>query len=237
MTYNIIKDEEELKKFIEWLPDLEQDEGYYISLLCRRKYNSDKKIPSNMDMIKRTVTSKKHLLMSIRQFEIKKGQYSVNEIELDDEALAMYILPNPRSYRKTWSMMAMNAITFLENNQSFPNPESYSLSCLAKCPSKKRFIDVDIDLNEGDEISIESLYEYLDDKINKDAIDAIIRTRGGYHVLINQEKILIDYKKTWYSQISEMKNDKFKDVSINSDRMLPIPGCIQGGFVPKIYFN
>ena len=33
MNYKIIKDEKELKKFIDWLPQLEDGQKFYISLL------------------------------------------------------------------------------------------------------------------------------------------------------------------------------------------------------------
>ena len=42
MNYTIIKDTQELLKFINWLPDLEEDECFYVVLMARSKYHSSK---------------------------------------------------------------------------------------------------------------------------------------------------------------------------------------------------
>lgn len=46
MNYQIIKDEDALVSFIEWLPELETNELYYLSLFARKKY-ANAEIKSN----------------------------------------------------------------------------------------------------------------------------------------------------------------------------------------------
>ena len=43
--YEIIKDEEALKDFIDWLPELGGDLSYYVSLLARNKYLEQINVP------------------------------------------------------------------------------------------------------------------------------------------------------------------------------------------------
>ena len=37
-NYKIISDPDALKEFIEWLPELEDNEKFYLSLFARKKY-------------------------------------------------------------------------------------------------------------------------------------------------------------------------------------------------------
>ena len=66
MNYKIITDEAKLKEFIDWLPDLREDECYYIALFCRKKYTD--KLKSDKLQLKR-VTSKKENIKKFLAFD------------------------------------------------------------------------------------------------------------------------------------------------------------------------
>ncbi len=53
-------------------------------------------------------------------------------------------------------------------------------------------------------------------------------TRGGCHILIDPAKVVSEHKN-WYPILSE----SLGEVDQAGDLMLPIPGCTQGGFVPR----
>lgn len=93
---------------------------------------------------------------------------------------------------------------------------------------------MDIDFREGKGCSLENLYNWLRDNsiINAEAIAGnIIKTRGGYHILVETEKIAEEYKKKWYNNFTQTKSDIFT-VMANSDNMVPVPGCTQSNFSP-----
>lgn len=78
MNYQIIKDSRSLIDFINWLPELQPHETYYLSLLARNKY-----IPAEYRFIKKDklslkrVTATKDLIYTkIRQMEVEYGAYS-----------------------------------------------------------------------------------------------------------------------------------------------------------------
>ena len=81
-----------------------------------------------------------------------------------------------------------------------------------------------------DKVELDAVYPTLLEYVNKDAI-SIIKTRGGFHVLITMNKIEPKYKKTWYNNISKIPGCDIRD----TDGLIPIPGTFQGGFVPVLH--
>lgn len=55
----------------------------------------------------------------------------------------------------------------------------------------------------------------------------VLKTRGGFHLLIELAKIAPPYIKTWHKNITVLDG-----LDIKGDNLIPIPGCIQGGYMP-----
>ena len=94
MNYSIVRDEAAFRIFIDWLPELQENEKYYLSLFARRKYSEV--VTTDKANLKRFATDKKRMLEKVRQLECAEGTYIAKEVAVPAEALALYISVNPR---------------------------------------------------------------------------------------------------------------------------------------------
>ena len=144
------------------------------------------------------------------------------------ESLVVYIHPNPRSQKQAARILIKKMADLIADNNSGFNVQAEALSAIQKSRGQKPYVDFDFDLKDKNEIPL-IIHDVLS-SINEDAV-TFLETRGGLHVLVNTKMIKDEYKKTWHSNISALGSD------VQGDCMLPIPGCCQGGFIPRILNN
>ncbi len=234
MNYEIIKNPEELKAFIEWLPELTGRDKYYVALFARNKYNGTPGLKADKQQLKRFLSDKKRLYNKIQQLEVKKGLYLAGDIEINEESLALYISPNPRDMLKATGEFKFQLAEAEKDGKIIDNVSDFGMSVIQNT-SKKGRGDWDLDLTKlgllvDRGIMLESIKETLSEIINLDAV-AILETHGGFHLLIDAKLVSSEFQKTWHQKVCMLGNKFYKIEKTKSD-LIPVPGCIQGGRYP-----
>lgn len=225
MNYKIIKDEQRLKDFIEWLPELNKNEMFYVCLFARNKYCKELvHISSDKAQLKRFTSNKAFLFDKIKQLECEVGSYKQKENSIPQEGLALYINPNPRNMEKAAKNTLIKFADLITREYNGYNPHQEVMSEIQKASSRKVYFDIDFD-----NVNIDEVKDEIKSCLNIDCID-VLQTRGGFHLLVKLENLDKTYEKTWYNNIL-----KIKGCDMKSDNMIPVPGCTQGEFVPYLH--
>lgn len=249
---NLIKDQNEFNKFIEILPELKQDEVYFISLSARNKYLTKEEREyyslGQTEMFGREIAQSKDKL---RDYIIKKLEATLsykttrNRKLIPDKSLVCYMNINPSSMIKAYYQFQnemnrqMREITLAllhekEPNYSFINIQTRELmNCIQKSTGTKHFIDIDCNTKENEVINEITINLYLDDiKFYQ------IETKGGYHFIIDKNTIPLKYNLMM--NVINKADRKLHDISkgkeeiiINSNAMVPVPGTMQSDFLVK----
>lgn len=222
-NYKIINNPDAVKEFIDWLPDLKDNEKFYLSLFARKKYCRDVIDSNDKTQLKRFTSDKERMFDKLNQLELTLGKWRIKGKEAPQESLVLYIHPIPRDMRIATNKMGKKCWDLIENKNY--NLVAEAMSCVQSSKSKSvKLVTFDIDDSDAD-------MSYLNEIFPFKCYD-YIKTRGGYHVIVNTKKIKMDFRKNWYMEIKNYYNieDKCGDI------MSPFPGTIQGGHVPE-FFN
>ncbi len=219
-NYKLISDESILDNFIEWLPNLKENEKFYVTLFARKKYAPFLK--SDKAQLKRCLATKERIKEKIRQMEISIGGYKVDGQVVPQEALAVYITPNPRSLTRAMKQLAKQLVECGFEGRVV-NPVSEALTAVHQNLGTTYFKDFDFD-----KVDLESTLKAAYCVINKSAVH-ILKTRGGFHLLVELSKIEKQYEKKWYMGLCSLEG-----CDVRGDNLIPIPGCIQGNFTPYL---
>jgi len=224
--YEIIIDDGIFNDFIyTFLPELEENQVYYVALFARKKYTPNPIHLGNGDrnqLSRFVVSSKEKMIRKIKRLEIPHdngGYVTRSGSNITEQALALYVLPNPRDTKKATANLMKKSAEFFLNNSGFNSISSSVISEIHKCPIKsKPFIIFDIDKKDPEDLN------YIGEITNH--FHKVLETKNGYHIILKKEDIPRFESKYWYNKLKELSDQ-------SGDIMIPIPGCRQGDFSPK----
>lgn len=220
--YSVIKDRELLGRFIQWLPELHEHEVFYVALFARKKYCiAIKDIRTDKAQCKRFTAKTSRLAEKIRQLECPLDSYSIKGVTIPQEALALYISVNPRDLHAATKNGLIKFAHLITQGYNGYNPHQEIMSEIHKACSRKVWFDFDFD-----GVELGTTLEAVSRVLNMDCV-RVLKTRSGFHLLVNLKGIGEEFSKTWYQDMN-----KLPGVDVRGDNLIPVPGCVQGDFVP-----
>jgi hypothetical protein len=230
-VYKIIQDQQKLTDFINGLADCTGDEVYICALFGRKKYNNKvKKANKDSQQLVRFATKKKHLLERIKQLEVPIDSYVKKGIEMPANSLVLYINPNPRSMSKATRALGKHCFDLLLNTKYHLVNEALSSLAYKKHKSRRVYAHLDLDTDTPINEMITKIKSLLGE--GSGSFCKLIKTKGGYHLLVHMKSMAKAAKngsvdKLWHPKLKTLGDE-------HGDMYTPVPGCLQGGYVPHI---
>ena len=261
--YKVIADIDELKYFYDnVLVKPEDGESIMICHSARSKRLTDeerKLLGTNRAEMFHTEISKKRddqeytwtdFLALVSKFEVNKNAYLTKANAVyPDKALVNYIYMNPCS-EAACAQDTLNRINVinadlinaaLKGSAAGVKDSIWKLStisnhikaCHAQNPSRKYWIDFDIDCKDIDEKGISAIKEAV--KLYVDAKNfVLIRTAGGVHLLIKKEFMKFNPNYLCASLVKALEGYEVPEIKKNDNCMVPLPGCYQYGEIVRV---
>lgn len=256
--YEIVQDEEQIRKFYrECLPRLNPGEVYFISLSARNKYLTEEERKESdlgrAQMFAKTIIredTEEAFVKHVRRFECDERGYTTRSGKtLPHKCLVCYVNIHPSSTIKalaefqklvTEYMIEAMSITMTGNDADnfklrLNKIDNNLLNSYQHAHCSKRYLDFDLDINELTDVGIfavkSALYEF---GVTPDMY-RIILTRSGCHILLENKHIR--YKPDTlaaYLYASLRYILDVKEIIVNKNAMVPLPGTYQAGFPVKL---
>ena len=106
-------------------------------------------------------------------------------------------------------------------------------SCHAQNPSRRIWIDFDIDCSDLDEEGINLIKEVVIKMFGKDN-SFLIRTSGGVHCLVKKEVLKFNPNNFIENIKTVLTGYDVSEIIKNNNCMIPLPGCYQYGNIVKV---
>lgn len=225
-------------------PKLVDDEVLFISLSSRTKYLTEDQKSSGLVINRNEMFHRRFFNGNKEEVFLKTMSYlnSVNcaskyvkDLEVEDYLLdfktssghpipmntvTVYVNINPSSMMKASSNLGSEMMKKMITTDYdwFFHLQSKLNTEVQKAKSRREFIDIDFDHVEKEAV------DYVRNLIG----GFVVQTHGGYHLLIPKKNLSKGYNLQEILNTTKNKFDS-KEIVINKNGMIPLPGTYQGG--------
>ena len=246
----MIKNEVFLEDFYLELEQLKKDEIYMILGGARKKYAKDNPdISTSHEIITRQMVREndyKFFYQAVRKTDALLNVAIDKNTEKDfpKESHVIYISINPRSTIKAKGLsdeiMNRHYYTLLSNESEQGRIDAYKqikrfkvhyYSALQKAPSNTKWRIMDIDVKYKD-IIVDSI-----NIIKRENIKFITETHGGYHIIYDRKANEYLMRNDGLRFLRLTHNLLKNQLELFKDRLTPVWGTEQGGFMVRPYYD
>lgn len=256
---SLIKDQNQFNNFVNNIlpPLIDGEELYFISLSFRNKYLAGIPIEGTGLLTEREYYGLGRTEMTGRTLGYGDWEYTMAKLASNltyrktktglpypEKAMVVYVNINPSNIMKASISLAKNIMNVTGemidaySNGKQPNKKQLIkvdrllMNYIQKSTGTRHFIDIDVDagLEYAQTLAV-SLMEY-------DVEHYVIKTHGGYHVLIRRESLNKVQKELKLHEVINRlhlrANQNGGEVLFNKNNMLPMPGTLQAGKLVEV---
>jgi hypothetical protein len=262
MTYNLIHDEEEIKYFFDnIIPNLSNNEIYFLSLSARNKYLTGKEREyyglGRTEMFERTIVRERNwskFLRKIKRFQTVEGSYLTKKnLPIPEKSMVVYFNINPTNVLKAYNEFSHTMSEYfmelglnaskggdLENvSKRMKKMDVLLMNCFQRNRGTKHYIDIDFDIPK-DETWV--LSKFLDNLKENNVTYYVIDTKSGYHVMLLRDSVKYNFPEVVKNlqdeaneyRLGKMISEQHWEIVVNKNEMVPLPGTYQAGYPVKI---
>lgn len=242
----LITDRKQFLKFREFLPELERDELYFLSLSARNKYLTDEEREEydlgRTEMFSRQVAfDKEGIAYALDKMAADLAVRTTrNGSPIPPHCLVVYMNVHPSSavkaYRRFSEQMDRHYeeafLGTLNGSQAadmwipFRRINTNLMNHIQKAFSRKLMVDIDIDGDDSKQS--EQLMNEVDRFLSgHECGRMIVKTQGGFHVLVPTK--YLGKHVPLFKKLNELDKQTDGEVKFNGNAMVPLPGTEQAG--------
>lgn len=235
----MINSDHHFEQFVDWLPELQRDEVYFVSLAARNKYLTPEERHQyglgRTEMFSRQVAYDKpglHYVMQKLQASLSYRRTRAGH-EIPRKALVVYMNVNPCSTIDAYHLFKTQMDGVLQESfhacarrgveplsfEAWTRIDRHLMNAIQKSRGRRMIVDIDIDTRDA--FVLGELQEFL----REHGVDfATVSTHGGYHILARKNTL---GGFNLYEKLQELEQRTGSEVCINKNGMVPVPGTLQ----------